>query len=1040
MNFPDRIFAIGGAGKEIAFQLFEKDWILREILRPRRNPGTVTVTILDSAEEEENEDLQRVADIEQRVGEIESEVRDPEEGRTGTIDIQYKLITGGIQLNSSIDLLGDEEVPKITDGNGMDEEDWWLDENYINENLDFAKGVVRKRGLGKAIYYKAYARDDTLSQYVDLPQKGEVAVLVGLGGGTGSGILIDLAQQIKEKQRTAEITTFGILPNHTEGVKESTNAMAVLSELEYLALNEENVFNDNILVPIDPTNFDGKKGDRIKTKAFLEELDEAMIYLITSYYNTQNLEDPFADSPSFAPFTIGIPQILRYRVESINESRESVRETLEAKQEALQVEDEIYSSIQRFLDRNYPEAEEGLRDLDESDLRERLNGVKDLLELELFTELNYESIDIFKDIITDAEAEGDGLGEQISLMSTSLRASGTPGEVSSFVDDIDEHLAEILEHELELIGRRKELLEHRKAIDDNNVRNAIEFLLRSGDSTSNAGVRLNQVESRLSDLEDQRERLEAELEDTESELEELREEQSEKVERTLDDWRQTVSSDIESLRQCDIDAIEGAVRDLENHLEVFSNKVEASETIDEVNQLTADGVRQDMDELEDFTGRIGMSFERTRRDIEESIAALKRSREAHLKLNQEESFTESVVPWETESEQQRQEGNKEYQLEKNTIDDKGVFEIGLPTDRYTAECTFNGDNIVREATQQRDDLRKSVVDALRQRVETLDQNHVRELRGALEENPSIDRVSEIAREALWDDVSATDDLEERKAEIEDELETVTAEIDIYEPTIDIFQELSSRRNVWENAIEEFNAKRASLDEDTDTRVHTDDDFIYVKNIKPDDIFRATGSENLADSDVLSDTEEARRIENNIEQLAKNARNQQYTGIGHRKLSKGNRRYEDIRVRIAFASQAVSQIDTSAMDMESQFRSAFNLGGTGDRSQRYTTWRSDVGGPWDIGFTVYIDGIFLDNIRKVIQADGYFDGYQQRLEQLGDDILMHHGYGLDQGFYVRRDDLLNMEDPEDVEVYLQSEPDVVEQLLDGYVKRHEVSRD
>jgi len=129
----------------------------------------------------------------------------------------------------------------------------------VNENLDFAKGVVRKRGLGKGIYYKAYSEDDEMSSIVDLPQKGEVAIIAGLGGGTGSGILVDLAYHLKEQHPTSEITLFGVLPNHTEGIKESTNAHAVLSELEHLRLEGDSPFEDYVLVPIDPTGFDGKK-------------------------------------------------------------------------------------------------------------------------------------------------------------------------------------------------------------------------------------------------------------------------------------------------------------------------------------------------------------------------------------------------------------------------------------------------------------------------------------------------------------------------------------------------------------------------------------------------------------------------------------------------------------------------------------------------------------------------------------------------------------------------------------------------------------
>jgi hypothetical protein len=42
-------------------------------------------------------------------------------------------------------------------------------------------------------------------------------------------------------------------------------------------------------------------------------------------------------------------------------------------------------------------------------------------------------------------------------------------------------------------------------------------------------------------------------------------------------------------------------------------------------------------------------------------------------------------------------------------------------------------------------------------------------------------------------------------------------------------------------------------------------------------------------------------------------------------------------------------------------------------------------------------------------------------------LIHHVLGLDEGYFVRRNRLLNMEDPEDVEFYLRNEVEVVEEM-------------
>jgi hypothetical protein len=128
-----------------------------------------------------------------------------------------------------------------------------------------------------------------------------------------------------------------------------------------------------------------------------------------------------------------------------------------------------------------------------------------------------------------------------------------------------------------------------------------------------------------------------------------------------------------------------------------------------------------------------------------------------------------------------------------------------------------------------------------------------------------------------------------------------------------------------------------------------------------------------------------------------------------------------------------------LDFEELFRGAYDLGASGKRVESpFTSWRKDIGGPWDISLSVYVTGVFLDNIRKAVQADGYHAGYQQRAGELGDDILVHHSYGLEDGYYVRRDTLLNMENEDDIEFYLREEQDIVDELLEEFITKTEIN--
>lgn len=1039
MNFPDRIFAVGGAGKAIALELLQSEWVIEELLAPKPNPPSLTITIIDTAEGEENSDRQTVREIREHISEKEAELRDVNNGRTGTIDVEYKLITEDIHLSGSIDLLGDDAVPRITNGNGMDQENWWIQDSHINENLDFAKGVVRKRGLGKAIYYKAYAEDDQISSYIDLPQKGKVAILAGLGGGTGSGILLDMAQHLQERQRTAEITLFGILPNHTEGIKENTNAFAALSELEYNALQDNSVFKDRVLVPIDPTDFDGKTGNRIQTEKYLRELDEAVIYLLSSYYNTQNLEDPFADTPDYAPFTIGIPQVLRYNVEAINEARERFRDVLNTKEEALQTEDEIYSKIDRFLTKHYDDSsiEAGLRDLDRTDLEERLEKVKTWLDFDLFQELEYLSIEMFSEIVSDAEDESSDVMEQIDIISGSIRAVDTTNQqTGTFVDTIDEHLAEVLEQDLSMIALRKEILERRKVIDDNRVRDAIEYLLGIGDGGTAPGVKLQRLEARLEDLEDQQGRVESDLQETIEELEDLRNQQSAEIERRTSDFMRDIESDIQKLQQVDVDSVHSDLATLQSELDTFRQQVLNAASEAELEQIDDSTIVDTINGLMDRLEHVGMDISEERRQITSSLSELKRTKQAYLVMNQEEGLGESILPWKSSTEEAKNDAHKDFRMQKNKLSEKGVFEVSPPGGNFGAEVTYDGQHILNDIERTQEELQTTVINTLQGQVENVPQQQQEKLDNELSSGQTtVDTVREVARTVFRQAVGETGDLEAQKAELESELENVERQAEIYQPAIELFQEVNNLREKWSSKSSSFEKQLSKHDEDAEKSLSSEEEeYVYVKDIKPNDIFRATGSTNIADSDMFANDEENQRLRSNLEELAKNTRNQQYAGLRRRKISKDRSRYDELKIRLAVTSPAIGDIEPQTLDFEEMFRGAYDLGASGKRVESpFTSWQKDIGGPWDISLSVFISGVFLDNIRKVVQADGYHAGYMQRADELDDEILVHHSYGLEDGYYVRRKRLLNMEDEDDIEFYLRDEATITEDLLDEYIE-------
>ncbi len=1035
MTTPDQIFTIGGAGKDIGMKLLESDWVLRDILRPRRDPKRLTVTVLDTAEEERDDDLDRITEIRRRRDELKEELRDTRQGRVGDIDIRYKLITENIMLNSQIDLTGEEVVPRIAAGNGIPEENWWITEDHIEETLSFAKGAVRKRGLGKAMYYKAYAEDDELATLIDIPSKGEVAVVGGLGGGTGSGLFVDVAAELAEKMPTADITLFGVLPNHTEGLRESANAFASLSELERLSLEGEQLFKDRILMPIDPTGFDGKRGNRVESDVMLEKFDEAAVYLIAGYYDTQGMEDVFGGAPQYAPFTIGIPQVLRYNIDAVQEARGEFQEILDSKEAAMDAEEEIYEELELFLDTQFEDADGGLRSEDEGKLSDRLSTFEALLDSELFAELDYQSVEIFREIVSDAKNEAEEIGEQIEVIGGSLRAGvAEPDERTTFKDSVDARLLDVLGRDLELLVRRKRLMEQKTTVDTSRIRRTVEYLLGTEDVGAAAGGIVQRLEAELDEATENRDRLVDDLAETEAELERVREEQAEEIQTGLTRWEREVDDDLTQLARVDLGTVEEAVADLQRALVAYRDAVVSAESTTEVENVSGAEVTEAVNELEGLLAEVGVAVDDYKQDINGSLSELRNAKKSYLTMQQEESTFEAVKPWKSSTKEAKEDARKTFRMAKNRVDDASVFAVG-PPDEFRVDVEFDTAAVVRRVERRAGELRANVVGELRDALEEPNEADVTELQTLLEQ-PSVDREAcrEVVRDAFERELVETDELEARRASQQTRIDALEADIDRFEATVDVFETVNPHRRAFEESGQEFREELSSFGSEDDRSLGVrGDDYLFIKNVQPDDVLQATGSNTLAETELFNDPHERNRMRESLEELAENTLDRKYTGLQRRKLSHQGRRYSDLRVRVAVMSPAVDRMDGEMLDLKSIYREAFDLEGNPTR-QRYSAWNPAVGGDWDIGLGVFIDGVFLDNIRKAVQANGYASGYEEWGKNQDVDIQIHHSLGLERQELYRRRDTLNVEAADGTEFFLRDEAAVVSDLLAEYSER------
>jgi len=343
--FPEVVMGIGGAGKNLVFQMLRTEWLVRALLED--NEKKYSFIILDTAVGEMKDDLKQKEELDRFIEDIAEEMRVPK-----NIDIEVRNIIQDLHIDTPqvlytknlIEELHRKKLVKV----------WWiLDPEHGVNNIEalqkygssgFSKGTIRRRGVTKAMFYKALVEGRVDEIFSIKPGAMEVAMIVGLGGGTGSGLFIDIAQKIKDSNPGVTITLFGILPSLEEG-DEKANAYIALSELEYLRLMQgkygETLFNHVVLSTIQPTRFKGSD-DAYSKNVALQEFGEAFVYTFLNFYDVKSGNQSDEVEPRhYGRFTLATSGIVRYEVESTVSSKKELDRAVTAFTGALKVEESI---------------------------------------------------------------------------------------------------------------------------------------------------------------------------------------------------------------------------------------------------------------------------------------------------------------------------------------------------------------------------------------------------------------------------------------------------------------------------------------------------------------------------------------------------------------------------------------------------------------------------------------------------------------------------------------------------------------------------
>lgn len=768
---PKTIIGIGNGGKKVVYEMLDQDWILTEALEPRDDDGSPSINpvIIDSESGHKNSDPEKVSAVNERIKEKAQDLGHP----NPNTEVTYINPAEDTRddYTESISLTSAGPVNDIV--RSADLRAWWLEAgaDMLADNSDYSEGVERRRALSKALYHGSQADGDPIAEVVDDAAADDHAyIVVGIGGGTGSGMFIDLAKRLNERDVTVHL--MGILPNESPGQQEEANTYAALSELEYLSLTDQNPFRNIVLFPF---------AEARKNAHF----DEGMVNAILSHYaltgvadgidnETQHF-DPGQDGSNvtskFAPFTVAAPKIFHYDAPEVQEAERKISEYIGALNDALDTEDELYEQFAQTLydpegvfDLRYsgvdaaarepptPEVPDGVGEagnalenseqylgvdenrfeLDSNEAQQlegRIERVKRILDADIFDQLEYVGPRTLKEEIENMEQN---LQQNLNTLEEPLEEADPSEYIGRYldalgqnlidfdvrtqldgpdgpVDDLDVELTDALRRELVLTSRRANVLRALHLVEDRGLKDALKAAPSQEVSRFAQATAASQSRQSLKKEGDELER-KVEL------LAQAADNAETELEHALTNFSTEVEPDVDRIVEIDqsSERIEALISDLRNSI---------YQAIDDLNSSGDEKPPENplhfsaFAELNNLLKSVGADEIPARR-IENSMSALSQMKRAKL---DEGGLID--LPWGDDPQDSFENAERDV--------DPELFHVE-PDFEKEFSCTFKQEELLDERLEQLKELRETRINRI---LETLDEytQNVVSLEGLLED-------------------------------------------------------------------------------------------------------------------------------------------------------------------------------------------------------------------------------------------------------------------------------------------------------------------
>lgn len=619
-GIPDVLIGLGGGGSNITYRFLSQEWILESVIGLNTESGdslnSLAVGTVDSTPQA-GLHRERAEEVQERIGRIEEVTGQP--GAGALRFTQPTLLTEFIPDDwlKPEGLEDDELVESLCEAEGLN--NWWVspESQVVQEVLDteFENGVVRNRSLGKALYH-LWKYENGLDSIDPSTQNSRVAVVTALGGGTGSGMLLDYATDIASD----DIHLYAVLPGPEAPAVEKENTFAALSELEYAYQAGESPFRTITLLP-----HLSEAADSTFELAAVRTLLAHQAMMSTSRKTPGDLPGAGANRihhGQFAPFTIAAPETIDVPFSRQEHALDVLQEIIDLRHGWLEVEADCCSIVEEYLYDQFSDIasevlDEGTLDNTQSGhnlettetLRKRLESdIGELLDLDAFaftpfyseiqhlrTIVDGELVSSKEQTATAGDESNVDMGEFLDLALNYLPAAlPDPAAVEDY-HPLYLTFLETIQEELEHIARVRELSVAIGSITTENtelsaeqaddIRRLLDAVMMGADR-STLFERTRDIERRQNDLASQVQ----ELRDRQQDLEDYYERAQVITTERLELWLDSVSEDLDrlaSLNEIEADLLEG-VSQLQDEIERAMYELESADSIGEAESVGLD--------------------------------------------------------------------------------------------------------------------------------------------------------------------------------------------------------------------------------------------------------------------------------------------------------------------------------------------------------------------------------------------------------------------------------------------------------------------